>query len=661
MKQDFRSDIEGLRAVAVLLILIFHLNPAWCPGGFIGVDIFFSISGYLITRMIVAEGVTFKFVTFYTRRFFRLFPALLATLIGTLIAGWTMLGPSQYETLALSTIAAYFGLSNIFFFLSLDYFSANGLAHPLLHTWSLGVEEQFYLLWPVLLVFTQRLQLHLSILIFGMAAISLVATVTLQAQYPELAFYMMPFRIFEFAIGAAAWRVQGMFKPLTPVAGQLAGFAGSALLIAPAFLLHTNTPWPSLWSLAPALAVALLILGPRDSISARLLSSPPLRLIGRLSYSLYLAHWPIIVFYRHLSVTPPNSWELALLAAGSVAAALALHVLVEAPFRQRGAHQPALTYKQALWRFQPFSRRVLTVFVALASGVCISAAALIAATGGLPSRLENSQVQFTDKGLTFAGDLCSFKRSRCVIGDSQATKIVYIIGDSLAMNLLHGLDRVFRDSKIKGIVFHDFGCLYFFDTTRFTNGTKDSGCGQNVAEAYAHLATVTEPVILAGDYAGHRNDIGDLDAVAPLRQTQEEYYQWLQGKLSGSLKALGVDQRKIVIIKQTYSTGIDLPKCLSSPAAGSSPAQQALACAPLTREAAFKLFEAADKLIDNAVEAFPTLITIDPKALFCKSDPCVTRNGSELYFRDPAHLTNAGSDYLVEQFRELLVAHLAAD
>jgi peptidoglycan/LPS O-acetylase OafA/YrhL len=155
MKPAFATHIEGLRALAVVPIVLFHLDERLSPGGFAGVDVFFVISGFLITRMIVAEGEAFRFSTFYARRIFRLLPALVATLLGTLIAGWFVLAPADYAALAQSALAALVGVANVHFFLTVDYFSA-GSRFPLLHTWSLGVEEQFYLVWPLVLFCAQE-------------------------------------------------------------------------------------------------------------------------------------------------------------------------------------------------------------------------------------------------------------------------------------------------------------------------------------------------------------------------------------------------------------------------------------------------------------------------------------------------------------------------
>ena len=151
----FRRDIEGLRGIAVVSVLLFHLAPGWMPGGFQGVDIFFVLSGYLITQIILTQGDNFSFLRFYLRRFWRLFPALIVTIGASLVAGYILLAPSDFRNLGESGLAAAVGLSNLYFYALLDYFNDDVLAHPLLHTWSLGVEEQFYLAWPLLIVLTR--------------------------------------------------------------------------------------------------------------------------------------------------------------------------------------------------------------------------------------------------------------------------------------------------------------------------------------------------------------------------------------------------------------------------------------------------------------------------------------------------------------------------
>jgi peptidoglycan/LPS O-acetylase OafA/YrhL len=643
MPEGFRNDIEGLRALAIIPILLFHLQPAWCPGGFIGVDIFFVISGYLITRMILDRGPAFRFKDFYLRRFFRLFPALLVTLVVTLGAAWRVLGPADFSMLARSTLAAMFGVSNFYFLAAVDYFNAESLSHPLLHTWSLGVEEQFYLLWPALLVLTNRFRWQL---IAAAAVLSLGIQFLVQPDYAKHAFYMMPFRIFEFAAGAGVIAAQSHGPPLGRHVRNVMGTAALVILVTSLYWLDDRVMWPSAWTLAPVLATCLFIQAGSHGAWNRLLGQPVLRFIGRISYALYLVHWPLITLYRARIVIEPSLLELAGLAVGSVLLATALHVLVEIP-----CNLPKLRERVWLDRFL-LPRPVRGPAVGVAALALLAASIAVHASGGFPSRLDRTRQQFLDKGLTFAGDLCDNSSSRCVFGDRAASDKVYLMGDSTALNLVYGLDRLFRDNAIKGIALFDHGCLFVYETKRFQNGAADKPCERNIADAYAYLATNRAPVILAGDYAGYRNEIGPTSATAPLRHDERSYYSWLKPHLHASLEKLNAADRTIIIVKQTYSTVIDLAKCLSQP--GSSDA----ACVPATRTQTLQTYQAADQLIDEVASAFSGTVLIDPKQLFCKTDICTTRGPDGLFFRDTAHLTNAGSDYLVGEAKTVLMEHL---
>jgi hypothetical protein len=269
------------------------------------------------------------------------------------------------------------------------------------------------------------------------------------------------------------------------------------------------------------------------------------------------------------------------------------------------------------------------------------------------------RVQFVDKGLTFAGDLCSWKRSRCVFGDRVASRVVYVMGDSHALNLIHGLDGLFRDNGLRGIAFYDHGCLFAYATKRFLNGIADERCRQNVAQAYEYLAKAREPIILAGDYAGYRNEVGPSAAAAPLRQEEADYYEWLRQRLTASLIKLGGESRTVVVMKQAYTTGIDLAKCLAKPALTVGAMLPEQRCAPFPLVRVQQMYSRADRLIDEVIADFAAAVAVDPKLLFCGDGGCVTHDGrGGLYFRDPAHLTNAGSDFLIRQARPQLMQAL---
>ncbi len=660
--RDFRADIEGLRAVAVLPIVLFHLDSTLCPGGFCGVDIFFVISGFLITRMIRSQGEAFSFGAFYLRRFWRLFPALIVTLTASLVAGWKLLGPDEYVRLAQSAVAAAFGVSNFHFLAAVDYFNASTRSHPLLHTWSLGLEEQFYLVWPLLLVSAmRRWKRPFWSPVMATAVLSFTAIALVQPAHPQLVFYMMPFRMFEFAIGASLVALEPHWRGLSPVAAALVGAIATAMLAFSFAELDGQTPWPGALTLIPAFATALFILVGGRGLWGGILGHFIPRFIGRISYSLYLVHWPLITFYRSYVITDPEPMELVMLGLLSVACGAVLYALVEGPFRLRGANWERVHVGR---RSDPLPlvlpRTAIAAVVAVTSTTFLAGATSILASNGFPSRVHRASVQFLDKGLTFAGDLCSRKRARCVFGDRESARVVYVIGDSHALNLIHGLDGLFHEQGLRGIALYDHGCLFAFETQRFLSGVADEKCRTNVAHAYQYLSKTTDPVILAGDYAGYRNEIGPSGSAAPLRLGEAEYFAWLRERFDASLAELGAGKRVVVVFKQTYTTGVDLAKCLAQPSLAADAMWRDQRCKPLSLARVQEMYGRADRMIDEVVAGFNGAVAIDPKPLFCDAAGCATHDDSGgLYFRDAGHLTNAGSDFLIGRAKEQLLQALA--
>lgn len=671
MSQGFRSDIEGLRALAVLPILLFHLEAKWCPGGFIGVDIFFVISGYLITRMILAEGAGFSFGRFYARRFFRLFPALFATLLGTLAAAWSMIGPQEFVGLAKSAITAALGVSNVYFLETVDYFNASALDHPLLHTWSLGVEEQFYLVWPALLLLAIG-RGRLSLLVLAVGALSLIGVFLVRPAQPEMVFYLMPFRIVEFAIGASVIAIEGAWSRASTAGNSLLGIAAVVAIAVCLAAFDGQTPWPGLLTLIPCAATAALILAGRDGIWKVVLSAAPLRFLGRISYSLYLVHWPLIALYRHRIVVEPSLGELLFLGAGAIVLGWALFTLVETPFRAGGAGVSAADGMTAAYE-TPRNRiaallsgrwvmpRPLSLAAVALTGLgVLAASSAVIASGGFAGRLDKSRVQFLDKGLSFAGDQCGFKRSRCQFGDREAQQTVYLIGDSHALNLVHGLDQLFKQARIKGIALYDHGCPFVPGTLLFAAGVVDQKCKKNVVEAYAHLASNRHPLILVGSYAGYRGSLGAEGETAPKRLEDDAYYLWLGERMKSGLAMLNAGQRPVIILKSSYVTGVHLPKCLSQPGLGDDEQEREKKCAAWPLAQVQARFQGVDRMIDDVARGVAGATVIDPKMLFCSSARCVTQGDNGLYFRDIEHLTNAGSVFLIERMKPELLAAIGA-
>jgi len=379
---DYITSIDGLRAIAVSLVLLFHVDAVWFQGGFVGVDVFFVISGYLITRNILRDigRQDFSFSNFYIRRIARLFPALFVTIGLTLAAGYFILSPEDLARLGRVSILSTLSVSNLFFWSEAGYFEASAATKPLLHTWSLAVEEQFYLIWPATLFILSRggsSGVLIGIVVIG--SISLLGATFVHSLDAEAAFFLTPLRIYQFGLGATLACI--MLCRHMILANTL--FVVGVLAIGTSSILASDTaPY---WFLAvmPALGATAIIYGIHGSLSKLILASTPVVWLGRRSYSIYLIHWPIIVYWLMSTDYEFSAIESFLALIVSVVCGTLLYELVEKPFRQRSGQ--SMVFRNGV--------------LASALGLCL---ALLAAgshlwgLNGLPSRIPADIASVTD-------------------------------------------------------------------------------------------------------------------------------------------------------------------------------------------------------------------------------------------------------------------------
>ena len=338
---QYRRDIDGLRAFAVLPVIFFHAGFPLFSGGFVGVDIFFVISGYLITGILLSEleRGTFSIVSFYERRARRILPALFFVIAVSAILAWCWLLPGDMRDFSDSVFAVALFFSNILFWRRTDYFATSSELAPLLHTWSLAVEEQFYVFFPVLLILAWRFaRPHMLTLIILLSAASIIIAQWGVANEPGAAFYLLPTRGWELALGAAiaTWCHKKPVPTLGPVLNQALSLLGLILIVGSIFLYDENTPSPVLAMLAPTVGTGLIILYARPATwVARLLGLQPLVTVGLLSYSAYLWHQPLFAFARHRSLHAPDDRLYLALSALSIGLAWLSWRWVERPFRDR--------------------------------------------------------------------------------------------------------------------------------------------------------------------------------------------------------------------------------------------------------------------------------------------------------------------------------------
>ena len=447
----YRSDIDGLRALAVLLVVGYHAFPTVVPSGFIGVDIFFVISGFLISN-IIFDGVIerhFSLIHFYSRRVRRIFPALILVLVSCLLVGWLLLWQNEYQQLAKHTQGAALFISNFLLWLESGYFDAAAEVKPLLHLWSLGIEEQFYLIWPILIWIIFRFKANALFLIIAFAAVSFGVSLWLLRTNAVSAFYLPQSRCWELLAGSLLayltnakvasrsslvqslqknWLHNKRFCHLTAVSGVV-------LLILSVALINQTKVFPGYWALLPTLtAVCLIHSGQTSNLNALILKNPVVVWFGLISFPLYLWHWPLLTFARIAQSDTPH-WTVRL---GLVVVSILL---------------AWLTYEFVEKRFRNETRARAKVMALLIFMMCLGAlGTLIVMDKGVSTRpveLNGQRLKATapDGGIGVAmRDQCGLAKDNIpdvyhCLSDPRETPSFAIIGDSKALALLPGLIR----------------------------------------------------------------------------------------------------------------------------------------------------------------------------------------------------------------------------
>jgi hypothetical protein len=377
----YRPDIDGLRAIAILSVVIFHAFPSALKGGFVGVDVFFVISGFLISSIIMkgVEAGTFSFYEFYMRRVRRIFPALLVVLTATFIAGWIVMMGDEFKILSKHIISGLAFVQNITLYTESGYFDASAESKPLMHLWSLGVEEQFYLIFPVILILIYRLKINLIRALLLMAALSFTLSVVKIFDTPSGVFFLPQYRFWELLCGSFLAYLSSVTSrdPISYRPKWLSSWVsglGLFLIIIAVTLVDKTRQFPGYWALLPVAGSALIIYaGPNAWVNKYILSSRVMVLIGLISYPLYLWHWPLFSFaYIYFSGTPTLLIRV-LLVCLSVLLAFATYKLLELPLREKISANTSF---------------LILISVALSF---ISVSAFVFQKNGLPDRQDEKQ------------------------------------------------------------------------------------------------------------------------------------------------------------------------------------------------------------------------------------------------------------------------------
>ena len=415
-EHGYRRDIDGLRGIAVLAVLFFHANVAPFRGGYVGVDIFFVISGYLITGIIIkeVERENFSIVRFYERRIRRIFPALFVTMAMVLVLGSVLLPPEKLKDLGKSTIGVTLFISNIQFWRAAGYFDAPALQKPLLHTWSLAVEEQFYIFFPLMLVAIRRvLGGRFALCIVVVMVLSLAGSAWAITGHPSATFYLAHTRAWELLMGAIV-ACGALPRSLD---SRLRDVIGAACVIYAGSMGTTHV--------------------------GRLLSGRPLVFVGLISYSLYLLHWPLLVFARSFAIRELTVLQTVMLLLVTFGVSIASWRFVEAPFRS----------KQTLSQRQIFSGAAAAISLALFAGLYIRHA------DGFPGRFKGIEVpEFAQKNWDGCERSPGSGTELCTLGAKSAAASFLVWGDSHAGALAPAVDRSASRHSVSGYLALRLGC-----------------------------------------------------------------------------------------------------------------------------------------------------------------------------------------------------------
>lgn len=651
---SYRPDIDGLRAIAVLSVVFFHAGLG-VPGGFVGVDVFFVISGFVITRLLGAElrEGRFSIARFYERRIRRLFPAFFAVLlVSTALAGLLFM-PPEFALYGRSMALAAVFASNIGFWDEAGYFDTDARFKPLLHTWSLGVEEQFYLVFPLLLLGLHRLAPgRRPWLLAALVVSSFLLSLRWMQGAPDSAFYLLPARAWELGIGSllAMMPTRVCRHGWQAAAGGLLGL----LLIAAALLgLSEDTPFPGTAALLPCLGAALAIVaGDTPNPVSRALSWRPLVLVGLLSYSLYLWHWPVIVFLQQRLGHALTAAEAPLAIAVSLVLAALSWRLIEQPVR-RGR-----------W---PTSRR--RVFVAATTMTVLAAATGLAilrlegVPGRLPAHVQDVLAAKDDRSPFFRTDCFSDNQTLaagrpaagadmgCVMGVRNRPSPGFAVwGDSHAASMAPAIDAAALRHRRSGVFVGRGGCppLLDYDNTS-SHAIRREACREHNAGAFQIIQDLRVPLVfliarwpreVLGGENGNEGPFYDPAAPTPTADRSAQ----VSAALDATLTRLAAPGRRVVLVMDVPEPGYDVPLALARAAwqgiaARVNPARRAV-------EARQRL---ARQVLLTAAARHGALI-IDPLPAFCDDALChVERRGVSRYV-DADHLTRRAARELAPLF-----------
>ena len=649
--EKYRADIDGLRAISVIFVLIFHADIGYIAGGFVGVDIFFIISGYLICRQIsfkINENA-FSFKLFYKRRLLRIYPALVFVIFSSMLIGVYWLNPLQIMDLSKSAIASIGSFSNILFWSQAGYFEAASHEKILLHTWSLGVEEQFYILFPVMLVvLSGRLHRYRTSALIAVMLLSLLLGEYGSRHMPSANFYLLPTRMWEFLAGAVCTFIR--WRPSARVACTMIALS-LVVILGFGTLLDSSARFPSLLTVPLVIATgAILVAGHVPNAGTRLLATPPLAAIGVCSYSIYLWHQPLFAFARIRLIEPPSATTMALLCVGAVFLGGVTWRFIERPFRLPPPGRKASSHQR----------------VALVAAASIATAAL-GAVGALTHGLANqSRIPATIMNDLQTWHLQSecFDRRRgdvdvssdwfCRVNPQIGKRNVAIVGDSHVLSYLSPLADTLRTRQIGILASSISGCPPMWDTRVVRDDDIMLDCNARNSEAFRPeaLKDVSAVILIArwsyystGDITSEFQKLAVSQNNVPLAAGQEVHFSQ---KLRETVALVRRQGLPVLVILQPPVQKIEPAKAYSATFLFGHDDAGGIRQLSLSFREHLTNSANLDALIRSAAM---DSVVVETSPYLCGS-VCLIGTSTQSYFYDRNHLSNFGAARIVPRLAE---------
>ena len=649
-KLKYRKEIDGLRALAVIPVILFHSGFITFSGGFVGVDIFFVISGYLITYIIVdeLENNSFSLLNFYERRARRIIPALFFVMLCTLPFAWFWLLPQGLKSFSQSLVAVPLFASNVLFYLTINYFDTASELKPLLHTWSLAVEEQYYVLFPLLLMLSWQLgKKWIITLLFSLALFSLSAAQWASMHYPTFNFYLLPTRGFEILIGALACLCAYQKNYILYVSysvREYVSLTGLVLVLFAIFAFDSNTPSPSAFTLIPTIGASLiLIFADSRNLVGRVLGSKIFVGIGLISYSAYLWHQPLLAFARYESINGENRLLLGLMAAMSLFLAYFSWQFIEKPFRDT----------------QLIQRKKFFILVLIGSLFFVTIGLIGHHNGGYQFRLpvNSRDLNLFGDSKTYSGSRvsdtsCFDKLSLAVLSEevclaSSSSPEILFAGDSHAMALYSSIYG--KNIDLDAMLISGHGCpiypeLIYPASFKYNFGNNCKNISEEVLRVAKQFNSIKSVVIV--NYFNHVND-----------EISNYHYE---GKNLTNKQAFTIGYSKLIkeflLMKKKVIFFIDVPHTKFDPKI----------CLQRLPYSSYSMPECRFSTIENTnirrqylaevyklKTVFPDLIIFDPSSLFCDQYFCEIEKNTRSLYNDKHHISVYSSELVLKKMTSL--------